>query len=85
MYSSKSDEWSTPEDFYQDLNSEFHFDLDAAASSENHKCDRYFTLKDNGLTQKWGGVEYFAIHLIARLINGSRRPFMRQGMKTLWL
>ena len=27
MYSSKSDEWATPEDFFQSLDKEFHFDL----------------------------------------------------------
>lgn len=31
MYSSKSDLWSTPQDFYDDLNREFGFKLDACA------------------------------------------------------
>lgn len=56
MYSSKSDEWSTPQDFFDELDNEFNFDLDAAASELNHKCARYFTVADDGLTQKWGGV-----------------------------
>ena len=76
MYSSKSDEWATPQSFFDELDKEFHFDLDAAASEENHKCSRYFTMQDDGLTQNWGGVECFAIHLIAKLINGLQKLFM---------
>jgi site-specific DNA-methyltransferase (adenine-specific) len=56
MYSSKSDEWSTPQNFFDEINKEFSFDLDAAANSLNHKCDRYFTQEQNGLAQNWGGV-----------------------------
>ncbi len=28
MFSSKSDEWETPQDFFDKLNEEFHFTLD---------------------------------------------------------
>lgn len=34
MYSSKSDEWSTPDSFFDEINNEFHFNLDAAANKE---------------------------------------------------
>lgn len=37
MFSSKTDAWATPADFYQKLNSEFHFDLDPCADEYNHK------------------------------------------------
>ena len=56
MFSRKSDEWETPQAFFQELDREFHFDLDACASDENHKCDRYFTIEQDGLSQNWGGV-----------------------------
>ena len=79
MYSSKSDEWATPQSFFDELDSEFHFDLDAAADDLNHKCSRYFTKETDGLTQNWGGVEYFATHHIARLKNGLQKHFMRQN------
>lgn len=59
MYSSKSDEWSTPQDFFIELDKEFEFDLDACASEENHKCEDYFTVKQDGLKQKWGGRRVF--------------------------
>lgn len=54
-YSSKSVEWETPQDFFDKLNEEFQFTLDACASDENAKCDRYFTIRQNGLAQDWSG------------------------------
>lgn len=54
MYSSKSDEWSTPQELFNQLDDEFHFDLDAAASQSNHKCKKYFDIASDGLTQNWG-------------------------------
>ena len=47
------DEWETPEDFFEELDREFHFDLDPCASEENHKCENYLTY--NGLQEDWGG------------------------------
>ena len=55
MFSSKTDEWYTPPEFFQELDREFHFDLDPCATDENHKCALYFTKVQDGLTQNWGG------------------------------
>lgn len=55
-FSSKSDEWSTPQDLFDDLDAIFHFDLDACASRENAKCRRFFTRDDDALAQEWHGV-----------------------------
>ena len=55
MFSSNSNEWATPQDFYEKLNEEFNFTLDPAADDNNHKCTKYFTEKENGLLQNWGG------------------------------
>lgn len=59
MFSSKTDDWATPPDFYKKLDEEFHFDLDPAADDRNHKCEKYFTVKQDGLLQDWGGVAGF--------------------------
>lgn len=56
MYSSKTDQWATPEDFFEELDKEFHFDLDPCADETNHKCEHYFTKEQNGLKQDWGGA-----------------------------
>lgn len=62
MFSSKSNEWTTPQEFFDKLNEEFNFNLDPCSTDENHKCDRYFTKKQDGLKQDWGGKEYLSIH-----------------------
>jgi len=53
MFSSKSNEWGTPQDFYDKLNRRFKFTLDPCATHENHKCDKYYTIEDNGLFKSW--------------------------------
>ena len=52
-FSSKTDLWSTPQDFYDKLNDEFHFTLDPCATDFNHKTKKYFTVEDDGLKQDW--------------------------------
>lgn len=53
MRESTSTEWSTPDALYGPLNDEFRFDLDVCASAENAKCERFFSVDDNGLWQPW--------------------------------
>lgn len=55
LFSSEKDDWETPQDFFNELDREFHFDLDPCASHHNHKCKKYFTKEDNGLMQDWSG------------------------------
>ena len=59
MFSSVTDEWYTPIEFYNTLNKEFNFNLDPCATDINHKCEKYFTKEDNGLLQSWGGYNVF--------------------------
>lgn len=56
MFSSKSEMWETPQAFFDDLNNLFQFTLDACATPENAKCERYFTPEMDGLKQDWDGV-----------------------------
>ena len=56
MFSSDSDEWATPDDFFAYCEERFgKFDLDPCASDENHKCDNYYTIEDDGLSKEWHG------------------------------
>ena len=59
LFSSNSDEWSTPQEFFNSINKEFEFDLDPCATLENHKCDKYYTIEEDGLSKKWGGHRVF--------------------------
>lgn len=56
MFSSKTDLWETPQDFFDELNDEFHFELDVCALPENAKCRRYYTPDMNGLSLPWDSV-----------------------------
>ena len=58
-YSSKTNEWSTPQAFFDELNKEFNFTLDPCATSENAKCTKYFTVEDDGLKQDWSNDVVF--------------------------
>jgi hypothetical protein len=51
LYSSRSEEWPTPRDFFYQLNEEFHFTLDPCATVDNAKCHTYFTKEDDGLAR----------------------------------
>lgn len=54
LLSSKSDEWSTPQYFFDELNKDFSFTLDVCATDQNTKVpSRYFTKEHNGLEQNW--------------------------------
>ena len=57
LFSSNSNEWATPQAFFDELNAEFHFNLDPCSTHENAKCDRHFTVEDDGLSRDWGGVQ----------------------------
>lgn len=59
MVSSKSNEWATPQRLYDYLDSIFNFTLDPCATDDNHKCDKYYTINDDGLTKNWGGQVVF--------------------------
>ena len=56
MFSSKTDLWATPQDFFDELNREFHFTLDVCALPENAKCDNYYAPEQDGLSLPWEGV-----------------------------
>lgn len=55
LFTSNSDEWFTPQTFFDEINKEFNFTLDAAATKENTKCKRFFNIDNNGLEQDWSG------------------------------
>ena len=55
MFSSNTEEWSTPQDFFDKLNDEFHFTLDVCSTDENAKCKKHYTKDDDGLSQDWTG------------------------------
>ena len=59
LFSSKTPEWGTPQDFYDDLNKEFRFTLDPCSTDENAKCEKHYTKEQDGLLQSWRGETVF--------------------------
>lgn len=59
LFSSNTNEWATPKLFYEELNKEFNFTLDPCATDANHKCSKYYTIKENGLVQDWSNEVVF--------------------------
>jgi site-specific DNA-methyltransferase (adenine-specific) len=56
---SKTSEWETPDEFYKKLDDEFRFTLDPCATNKNHKCQKYYTKDDDGLSKNWEGERVF--------------------------
>lgn len=54
-FSSQTNEWATPQDFFDTLNKEFNFNLHVCATKENAKCKKFYTKEDNGLEKSWTG------------------------------
>lgn len=53
----KSHEWQTPYELFEELDAEFGFRLDAAASDDNALCDEWFTDRLDGLRMDWWPYE----------------------------
>lgn len=58
LFTSTTDEWPTPQGFFDTLAAEFGFTVDVCASQGNAKCERYFDRAVDGLAQQWTGVAW---------------------------
>ena len=74
--------WETPMKVFTPLNDEFGFTLDPCAEPHTAKCEKFFTVNDNGLYQSWEGETVFCnppygSHLkkwIAKCVLESKKP-----------
>ena len=53
LLSSKKMDYCTPQGFFDTLNAEFHFTLDAAATEKSAKCKSFYTPETDSLTAPW--------------------------------
>lgn len=60
LLSSVNMNWCTPQSFFDELNREFNFVLDAAATEDTAKCKCFYTPEMDGLKQDWtlGGAVF---------------------------
>jgi len=59
LLESGRDDWETPQNLFDSLNSEFGFTLDPCATANTAKCRKYFTPSEDGLRQDWTGEIVF--------------------------
>lgn len=74
LMSSGKDDWGTPQALFDKLNKEFNFTLDACASSYNFKCEKYYTIEDDGLSKSWAGETVFC-----------NPPYSKAGGQAKWV
>jgi phage N-6-adenine-methyltransferase len=58
-YNGDGRHWGTPSEVFDPLHAEFCFTLDPCCSIETAKCSKFFTERENGLTQSWAGYRVF--------------------------
>jgi phage N-6-adenine-methyltransferase len=56
LFSSASDEWETPREFFDAIDAVYHFTVDVCANRSNAKCPRFYTKAEDGLSKEWEGV-----------------------------
>ena len=81
MFSSKTNEWETPQDFFDKLNEEFNFTLDPCATPQNAKCKKFYTIKEDGLKQNWQGETVFCNPPYGRYIKDWVRKCYEESKK----
>lgn len=58
LFSSENGSWETPDWFFKALDDEFHFTVDVAASMENRKVDKFFSVHQDAFRLRWTGVAW---------------------------
>jgi len=75
LFTSKDYEWETPQDFFDELNKEFHFHLDPCATRKNSKCGVYFDKEIDGLKQTWHGNVFMNPPYGRKIINWVKKAY----------
>lgn len=55
-FSSKTEEWSTPQDFFDAIQKEFNLEIDVCATYENKKLPRFWSKEGDALKKNWKGL-----------------------------
>ena len=80
VFSRQRDDWETPPDLFAQLDAEFRFTCDAAATATNTKCPRYFGPDSpwvtDALAVSWNIRRYFLNPPYSRT-----RAFMRKAVE----
>ncbi len=80
-FSSETDMWATPQDFFDKLNFIYSFTLDPCSTKDNAKCSHFFTEQDNGLNQDWAGHRVFMNPPYGRTIGQWMKKAYEESLK----
>lgn len=83
LFSHESDEWETPQELFDELDQEFHFELDVCASDDNHKCKDYYTVFDDGLNQTWFNCNVWCNPPYSNIKQWAKRCFDHKGLAVM--
>jgi phage N-6-adenine-methyltransferase len=79
-FSSERDDWPTPKWLFDALNREFGFTLDPCSTHENAKCEKHFTVSEDGLREDWSDEVVFMNPPYGRAIGAwMKRRINQQG------
>lgn len=81
MFSSATDMWANPQSFFDELNTEFHFTLDPCATKANAKCNKFYTIDEDGLQQDWKGEVVFCNPPYGKMISSWVRKCSQESKK----
>ena len=56
---SLKDDWQTPKELFNKLDSIYHFTLDPCSTHENALCKKHYTKEEDGLQQDWSNEIVF--------------------------
>ena len=59
FFNKDKNDWETPQSLFDELHKEFNFTLDPCASKRTHKCKKYYTKEDDGLSKDWSNEIVF--------------------------
>lgn len=86
LFTSEKDYWETPQNLFNQLNEEFNFTLDPCSTHDNAKCDKHYTVEEDGLQMDWGGSQSSVTHHMVECQqgNGLRNATTNRLNQTLW-
>lgn len=73
LFSSASDEWETPQDFFDELNKEFHFTLDVCATEKTASALSTSRKNKMGFCKSGAGLFGAILRMEEKSVNGWKR------------
>ena len=81
LFSSATNEWATPQDFFDKLDRIYRFTLDPCCTHSSAKCSTYYTQEDDGLSKSWEGHTVFMNPPYGREIKDWIKKAYNEGQK----